>query len=156
MEQKHINSGFKIPKDYLSSFNDKLHTKINSSINETSGFKTPEHYFENFNINVNTIKAKKSSKLISLFNKKTIVTVTSIAATITLLITITFNNNSTLTIDNVANTTLENYILNEVSDNDYDVFLNDTSMNVTDFITLEDQDINTLIDDLDLNDIIEQ
>jgi len=150
----HHNSGFKIPKDYLESFEDKLNTELFLTNLKAKSFKTPENYLENFE--VNTIKTDvKETKVISLLHRKTLLTITSIAATIALLLTLTLNKTTTNTLDSLENDTLKDYVLNETSSQDFAYFIEDTDINASDFLTINSDDLDAIINEIDLEDFLE-
>lgn len=111
------STGFKTPKDYFESFDDKIFSKLNTesqldAIKET-GFKVPDDYFESFN---DTIFEKNlgetESKVIQLFSKRNLIYVSSIAAAILLLFNLSIFE-ITPTFDNLETETVENYIIDE-------------------------------------------
>lgn len=115
---KHIKStGFKIPKDYFENFEGRLFEKIDTKevipVTKT-GFKTPEDYFENLEdrIILENRSKEKEAKVISLFNKKTILYASSIAAAVLLLFNLSIFDKG-VTVDDLDTATVENYILDE-------------------------------------------
>ncbi|GAA4900443.1 hypothetical protein GCM10023311_27600 [Flaviramulus aquimarinus] len=112
------STGFKTPDDYFESFDEKFLSKLNNenhleSIKKT-GFKVPDNYFESFDDKILTkdILNTEESKLISLFSKKNLVYISSIAAAILLLFNLSiFDNNPSFS--NLDIETVENYIIEE-------------------------------------------
>ncbi|MFV9550319.1 hypothetical protein [Algibacter sp. PT7-4] len=114
----HINSsGFKSPKNYFESFDNKIFDKLNTKTPldeiKDSGFKVPDNYFESLNQNIlnNTIN-KNNAKVIPLINKKNIIYLSSIAAAILLLFNLSIFNNKH-SFDGLDIETVESYIENE-------------------------------------------
>ena len=106
--KKHI--GFKVPKDYFETFEDSLFSKLEDSNSKNkTGFSVPDNYFENVEDAIlNKIEAEDSIPVISLFNKKTLLFVASIAACIVLVFSI-FKNND-VSVNDIATTEIENYL----------------------------------------------
>ncbi len=109
------SAGFKTPKEYFESFDDKIFSKLNTesqldSIKKT-GFKVPDDYFESFNDNIlDTDLSEKESKVIQLFGKRNLIYISSIAAAILLLFNLSVFD-SKPTFDNLETETVENYII---------------------------------------------
>lgn len=110
MKSKRKHIGFKVPKDYFETFEDSLFSKLeNSNSNNKTGFSVPDNYFENVEDAIlNKIEAEDSIPVISLFNKKTLLFVASIAACIVLVFSI-FKNND-VSVNDIATTEIENYL----------------------------------------------
>jgi hypothetical protein len=120
MNYKNLNNikshGFKIPEGYFESFDEKILGELNKVTSlETmeSGFKTPKNYFNTVeDIIINEVSEQKDVKVISIFNKKNMIYVTSIAAAVLLLFNLSiFDKNPSF--DNLDSETVENYFLNE-------------------------------------------
>ncbi len=110
MKNKRKHIGFKVPKDYFETFEDSLFSKLeDSNSNNKTGFVVPENYFENVEDAIlNKIEAEDSTPVISLFNKKTLLFVASIAACIVLVFSI-FKNKD-VSVNDIASTEIENYL----------------------------------------------
>ena len=110
MKNKRKHIGFKVPKDYFETFDDSLFSKLeDSNSNNKTGFAVPDNYFENVEDAIlNKIEAEDSIPVISLFNKKTLLFVASIAACIVLVFSI-FKNND-VSVNDIATTEIENYL----------------------------------------------
>lgn len=149
-------TGFTVPKDYFSSFEDSLFSKLNlkkednSIENKSTGFKAPEGYLESFegnlfeklNIESNNqithtetgykipsgyldnleddilkkVNQAKKPKVISLFPKKQLLKVASMAAIFVVgffSIKNIFNFEKGLTFDDIEYATIEEYINEE-------------------------------------------
>ncbi|MDU8886460.1 hypothetical protein RXV94_09835 [Yeosuana sp. MJ-SS3] len=104
-------SGFKTPQDYFETFEASVlnQDKIKCS---GSGFKVPQGYFETIEDTILNKVHQKDNKVIQLFNKKTIITSLSIAASILLLFNLSIFKKQ-ITFDSLDNETLENFVLNE-------------------------------------------
>jgi len=147
-------SGFKTPNAYFDTIEDQIMSQIslkNSSKN--SGFKVPDNYFETIEDNI--LSKTKETKIFKLFNKKTIVTVASIAAMFVLF----FNLNpfkTQVTFDNLDTDTVEAYILNEVELNDISNLIETDQLSQTDFIDYNGISIDNYLDDIDLEDFLDE
>lgn len=153
--------GFKIPEGYFESFDEKILEKSNkepSLKTMESGFNIPKNYFKTVeDIILNEVTEQNNVKVISLFNKKNIIYITSIAAAILLLFNLSiFEKNPSF--DNLDTETVENYFLNEnistyeiaavLSDEDLNnvisIDFNFEEENIEDYL-LEHADIETLM-----------
>ncbi|WP_194767189.1 hypothetical protein [Tamlana sp. I1] len=112
------SAGFNTPKDYFETFEDKLFDKLKNEavLNEKvqSGFKAPKNYFETLDTNILQAveDSKKTTKVIPLFSKKTILYASTIAAAIALFFGLSIFD-SKPSFDALDAQTMENYILNE-------------------------------------------
>jgi len=124
------DSGFKVPQNYFEGLEDSIlnEVKLKSTISD-SGFKAPENYFETFKVSV-----EKETKVISLFNKKAVLYVSSIAAAIVLFFSLTLFNNSPISIHDLDTETVDNYILDEINLEDIASLFQDNELNETQFI----------------------
>ncbi|MFD2824035.1 hypothetical protein ACFS5M_10155 [Lacinutrix iliipiscaria] len=152
------DSGFKVPKDYFENFENTIlnHARLKEKVSH-SGFSTPEGYFDTVEEHIlNRISTKKSTKVISLIQKKSIIYASSIAAAIVLLFSIV-DFNKTVTYDSLEFETVENYILNEDIDSEELASLfNDSDFSEDGFnaISFSEDDIENYVNDnLDLNDL---
>ena len=110
-------TGFKTPDAYFESFDKNLINKLKEQTKfdklESSGFEVPIDYFKNIE---ETILAKvsksKGPKVISLFTKRNIIYVSSIAAAVLLLFNLSIFK-SNLSFDSLDSETVENYMINE-------------------------------------------
>lgn len=84
-------------------------------IKMNNGFKIPDGYFENFENKIMNQIENEEPKVISIFRRKYFY-VASIAATILVVIGFLFTNNNN--INSIDDTTLENYLVTEVSSYD--------------------------------------
>ncbi|GAA4933478.1 hypothetical protein GCM10023314_02430 [Algibacter agarivorans] len=111
------SAGFKTPKDYFESFDDKIFSKLNKenhleSIKKT-GFKVPDDYFESLDEHIlDNNLSEKETKVIQLFCKRNLVYISSIAAAILLLFNLSIFEN-TPSFNTLDIETVENYILDE-------------------------------------------
>jgi len=122
MKNNKLNSiqstGFKIPVDYLETFDELLLNKLKNSnpIQETknSGFKVPEHYFETFDDRlVKALDSEKEAKVIPLLSWKKLAYVSGLAASIILMVGLFNNNNNIPNFGDIETTLIENYIVEE-------------------------------------------
>lgn len=108
------NSGFKVPKNYFDTLEDRLFTqaKLKAS-SDSSGFTMPENYLNTLEDNIlSQVSEKETAKIIPLFSRKNLLYASSIAAAITLLFTLSIQNTKPM-LDGVDNETVESYLLNE-------------------------------------------
>ena len=147
-------SGFKTPDNYFNTIEDQIMSQISlEEIGKDSGFKTPDNYFDTIEDNI--LSKTKETKIIKLFNKKTIITVASIAAMFVLF----FNLNpfkTQVTFDNLDTDTVEAYILNEVELNDISNLIETDQLSQTDFIDYNGISIDNYLDDIDLEDFLDE
>lgn len=158
MKKENLNnikqSGFKTPDNYFNTIEDQIMSQISlEEIGKDSGFKTPDNYFDTIEDNI--LSKTKETKIIKLFNKKTIITVASIAAMFVLF----FNLNpfkTQVTFDNLDTDTVEAYILNEVELNDISNLIETDQLSQTDFIDYNGISIDNYLDDIDLEDFLDE
>ena len=152
------DSGFKVPKGYFDSFENAImsHVSLKEQVSD-SGFAVPEGYFDAVEETIlNKVSQKESKKVISLVNRKSIVYITSIAATLVLLFTI-INRNPDVDINSIETASIESYLSNEDFDTDElaslfsDTEFLDDSFNIISFS--EEAIENYVNDNLELNDL---
>lgn len=147
-------SGFKTPNAYFDTIEDQIMSQISlKNSSENSGFKVPDNYFETIEDNI--ISKTQEPKVIKLFNKKTLITVASIAAMVVLF----FNLNpfkTQITFDSLDTEIVEAYILNEVELNDISNLINTDQLSQTDFIDYNDISIDNYLDDIDLEEFLDE
>lgn len=107
-------TGFKVPQDYFKNF--EVAKLGKSELNSTSnhkGFKIPDSYFETIEDKIiNQVSKKNSPKVISLFNKRNLIYISSMAAAILLFFNLSiFERESKW--DTLDVETVENYLMNE-------------------------------------------
>ncbi|MEW7291535.1 hypothetical protein [Aquimarina sp. 2304DJ70-9] len=105
------NGGFKVPKGYFESFEDKLSKKLTHSTKEdsmlstpkNSGFKVPEGYFSSFEDDVlqKIEDQKPKGKVVSLFTKRNLLYISGIAAMIAVILSISINKTSSVNFDDI-------------------------------------------------------
>ena len=153
------NTGFKVPKNYFESIDDVLlsSVKLKNTITDT-GFSIPETYLNTLEDKILSKVSKKTGpRVIPLFNKRTLVYVSSIAAAILLFFNLSiFEKN--ITFDSLDIETAENYIMNEVYDS-YEIatLLTEEELNEDNFIEYDfnEETIEAyIIDHLDVEDLI--
>jgi hypothetical protein len=138
------NTGFSAPKDYFKDLESSLmrQAKLAAST-DNNAFKTPEDYFETIeNTILKRVSTKDTSKIISLYNKRTIVYISSIAAAILLLFNLSIFKNE-LTWDSLDVATVENYLINEdMSSYEIASKLEDIDLSEEDFVQYDLNDAN--------------
>ena len=119
MKRKNIHNiketGFKIPEEYFNTLEDSIlsHIKINEA-SQGKGFILPENYLEGLEETlISKVSENKPTKVISIFNKKQIIYISSIAAAIALLFSLTINKSEPNPWQNLDVETVENYMLTE-------------------------------------------
>lgn len=160
MNKKHLNSntpnGFKIPDNYFEGLEEQLMSKITSdTLPKTVGFKMPDNYLETIESDVLSKINKRETKVIKLFTKKTFVTVSSIAAAIVLLFGLTWFTKAP-TLGQLDNTTISNYVIDEIDDTDLSLFIDNYELSQTNYINYDLIAIEDYIDTTDLNTIYQE
>ena len=165
MDKKSVHNikktGFKTPKDYFTNLEDVILSEIKlKKTVKNSGFNVPKGYFETLEHRViENVSGQKSSKVISLFNKRTIIYVSSIAAAILLLFNLSiFNKDAGW--NKLDTETVENYIIAE----DYGSYeiaslLSEEDLKEEDFIdyNFDNENIeNYLLNNLDIGDLVNE
>lgn len=152
-------TGFKVPKDYFDNFEDFVLSEI--KLKETiknHGFNVPDDYFETLKIEILSKVSKKDPvKIIPLFNKRTLIYASSIAATILLLFNLSiFEKN--ISFDSLDIETAENYIIEEnIGSYEIASLLSDYDFNEENFVNYsfnEENLENYLLENLDVDDLI--
>lgn len=160
MKKENLNtiktSGFTVPKDYFKGMEDRILEKVQQdALPKTSGFGIPEGYLDTIETSVLQKLNKPEPKTITLFSKKVVTAITSIAATIVLLFSLNVFN-PTPTLAKLNNETVENFILEEIEIYDLMLLIEDTNLSQTDFIEYNLIDVEDYIDDIDLNDLYQE
>ncbi len=166
MQKKNIHNikkpGFKVPKDYFNNLEDTLLSEIKlKELSHNSGFKTPENYFETLEDQIiEKTSIKRTPKVISLFNKKTLIYMSGVAAAVLLLFNISvFKTTSTwASLDTLDTETVEDYIINENITDSYEIasLLTNEELTNADFIEIDfnENNIETyLINHLNVEDL---
>ena len=112
-DKKNIH-GFKVPKNYFETFDDRLFDNMKrETLPKHSGFQVPEGYFTTVEdsifkkINV----SEKTPKVISLFQKQTLLYIASIAACVVIIVSVVkTNTNSNIDIDDIELSHIDTYI----------------------------------------------
>lgn len=142
-------SGFKTPEDYFESFDKKLLSKLNTEsdliIPEKSGFRVPEDYLLSIEEKIiqKTVSKSRNPKIISIFSKRRLVYISSIAAAILLFFNLSIFNTAP-SFDNLKTQTVESYVINEnISSYEIASLLTEEEINENIFIehTIEDNTI---------------
>lgn len=125
--------GFNLPDGYFESFDQKVLEKLDekSSLkNLESGFKIPKDYFTTVeNTIINKVTEQNNTKVISIFSKKNIIYVTSIAAAVLLLFNLSIFEKAP-SFDNLDVETVENYLLDaSISSYEIAAVLSDDELN---------------------------
>jgi len=111
MEKKMSNKHFKVPEGYFENFKDKLSERLAvDDVDKKEGFTVPDGYFEDLNKKIQTNLEDTPSKVIRLFPKRHYYMVAAaIAAIVVMVLGWQWNNSTNLSIDNLAETDIENY-----------------------------------------------
>ena len=94
--------------------------KLDNEPKITSGFQIPENYFDNFSEKILQQLPEKETKVISIFQKRK-KWILSVAAVLVISLFIPFYNNLNSSSDELDQATLENYITNQSTINQYDL-----------------------------------
>ena len=145
------DSGFKIPQNYFEGLEDSIlaEAKLKNLVSN-SGFKTPEGYLDNF-----TVSVKKETKVISIFSRKNMLMVSSIAAALVLFFSLNVFDNSPLSYNDLDTTTVDNYILDETEIGDLTALFQDNELSEGQFIeyTISDETLNSYLEDEYIQDL---
>ncbi|ARV08887.1 hypothetical protein BTO05_04270 [Winogradskyella sp. PC-19] len=158
-----VNStGFKTPKDYFESFDEKLMQRLNEEkLMEgisSPGFTVPKDYFASVETEIlNKVTSESNTKVVRLFSRKQLYFVSGIAASLLLMLAI-FNGSTT---EELSVEMVESYF--ESSDiNSYELaqMMSDTDFLEDDFIVTEtiytEENLETyLLENTDIESIIE-
>lgn len=128
------DSGFKTPKNYFDGLEDSImdQIKLNEKIEDT-GFKAPDDYFESLEDKI-LDKVSHKPKVISLFTKRNLFYVSSIAAALVLMFNIIGNKNE-FTFEDLETASIENYLYDQDIDS-YEIasLLTDDELTTANFI----------------------
>ena len=160
---KTIPSGFKAPKGYFDSFEDKFMEQLkNESIFEVSepGFKVPENYLDSIEDSViERLNQKEETPVISIFRSKKLYFISGIAASLLLLFAVFIN--ITDTTEELSPEMVENYFIDsDLGTYELAELLTDVEMLEEDF-SIAEIDYNQenleeyLVDNADLESILE-
>ncbi|WP_347925302.1 hypothetical protein [Pontimicrobium sp. SW4] len=112
------NAGFKAPKDYFQNLEDQImdNIKLDVALQNTddgTGYKMPEGYLDTLeDVIFSKVTKTTNSRVISLFNKQTLIYISGVAAAVLIMLNV-FWNSSEISIDSIDNELVENYIINE-------------------------------------------
>lgn len=152
------NSGFKTPQDYFKNFDELVlnEVKLKSEISN-NGFKTPDKYFENFEVSVEGL-AVKETKVISIFNKKNVLVASSIAAAILIFFNLNIYNNPEISLTDLDNETVTNYILNEAESDELASIYTNNTLKTSQFInySISDETLNSYLEYEDVNNLFSE
>jgi hypothetical protein len=159
---KNIKSGFKTPDNYFASFEDTLFAKMQtnklSKQTHASGYTTPNNYFENLEVQIMSRSIKKQPKIISIFKNRWTISSVAVAATITIILFLFFDQPDHLNFSNLEMASIENYILSsDISAGDISQFLTDEDINnsLTDHSILTEDNLETyLLNHSDLEELL--
>jgi len=140
-DHKHIKTGFRTPDNYFESFEEELLNKLSiktesTLVNET-GFTVTDDYFDTFEKELLEKIKKSETKVISLFNKKRVYYVASIAAILIFSIFIIKPSYSDpITFDNLEYASIEEYLNTE--------YLDITAVELADLYEVETSDLDNI------------
>ncbi len=111
MEKKTSNKHFKVPEGYFENFKDKLSERlILDDTDKKEGFAIPEGYFDGLNEKIQRQLESTPIKVVHLFPKRRYYMVAAaITAILIMVMGWQWNNTEALSIDNLAETDIENY-----------------------------------------------
>lgn len=119
LENLNKQTGFKTPDNYFESLEDKIlsQAKLQEKVSD-SGFAIPDDYFKTIeNCVLDAVSEEKDTKVVSLFSRKNIIYISSIAAAVLIMFGI-FSRTTTPTFEGLDETLVENYILEQ----DYETY----------------------------------
>lgn len=159
------NTGFKTPKDYFDTVEDAVFSKlktedITDNIEDT-GFKLPDNYLNTIEDKVFTKLESKDTKVISIFSKRNLLYISSVAAAIVILFSVLMKKEITLDQD-LDYDMVKNYIIDQdVSSYELAALLTEEELSsINSEIMAEafsDEDMEDyLIENINIEDIIEQ
>lgn len=143
MKKGHLHNiktpGFKIPEDYLDTFEDRLFKKINTqdslaSISEP-GYTVPDTYFDTFEARLEArLNNHQSPQVIKLRPWRKVALASSVAAAVLLLFTIIIRSQNELSINQIETASIEAYLKDQnLSSYDIASFLNEEDLIVDNF-----------------------
>lgn len=152
-------SGFKAPKNYFDNLEDIILSdiKLKETVNG-SGYKTPKGYFNNLEDSIiENIAEKSETKVISLFNKRNLIYISSIAAAVLILFNISIFERE-ISFDSLDIETAENYIIDEdISSYEIASLLTDEDLLEDNFVkyNFNEETFETyLLNNIDIDDLI--
>ncbi|WP_435579447.1 hypothetical protein [Gilvibacter sp.] len=169
LENSHNNTNpYGIPEGYFEGFEASVQARIaEEELRElvtTPGFVTPDGYFETLTPKVIAQLQKPEPKVISLFSRRSLFAVASVAAAVVLIVSLVTNSGNTTTdtlaFDNIDTDTLEAYVNSDAiafTDADLIDFVSEEDLESSLFSdeSLTDESIETyLLDNLDDIDLI--
>lgn len=152
-------SGFKLPKDYFKGLEDKILAEAKLSDIKNAGFKAPDHYFDSIEDTIlNKVSNKKeTTKVVSIFTKRNLIYISSIAAAVLLLLNLSIFENEA-SFDNLDQATVVNYLINEdISSLEIASLLTNEDLkeaNFTEYDLSEEHIENYILDHIDIEDLM--
>lgn len=153
------DAGFKVPENYFSNIEEQIMGSINlkSKITE-SGFKTPESYFKNLEQEITQKLSSKNQepKVVTLFSKRTLLAVSGIAASLLLIITLTFKTSGAISFSEINDDLLSDYIINQTSENELTAMFSTDELSQIQFTdySFSDETLDSMLETIDLEDLI--
>ncbi|WP_053971780.1 hypothetical protein [Mangrovimonas sp. ST2L15] len=154
------NGPFKVPQNYFEELEEQVMdlVKLKSKISD-SGFQIPENYLEHFEFQVPTHKNKQAPKVISLFNRKVIISTISIAASVLILMNLSIFQKNAVTFGDIDTLTLETYLLNQEDKLQWETMVSDydeLSSSILEQVVNDDQLEDYLLNATDIEDLIQE
>ncbi|MDC7999031.1 hypothetical protein [Gilvibacter sediminis] len=169
LENAHNNSNpYGIPEGYFEGFEASVQARIAEEelreLVSDSGFVAPEAYFETVEPKVSAQLNRSAPKVISIFSRRTLYAVASVAAAVLLIVSLVNNGGGsatdTLAFDTIDTDTLEAYVNSDAiafTDDELMDFVSEADLESSLFSdeSLTDETIETyLLDNLDDIDLI--
>ncbi len=159
------NTGFKAPKAYFDTLEDKILNKINEDTSfehiKESGFKLPDGYLSSVEDAVLNTVNEQDNKVISLLSRRNLLYVSGIAAAIVIMFGI-FMKNDTISEPLIDAEMAETYLMNQ----DISSYELASLLTEEDIVSLDEEIMNEaftddemedyLLENVNLEDIIEQ
>ncbi len=150
------NTGFKTPNAYFKGLENQILNQVKLSEIDNSGFKMPKDYLDTVeNRVISSLSLKEETKVISLFSKRNIIYISSIAAAILLVFNLSVFEKD---VWDLEAETVENYIIDEaISTYEIAALLDDEDLIEDNFInhSFSDEIIeNYVLDNIDIEELI--
>lgn len=154
------NGPFKVPENYFDELEERVMdlAKLKSKVSD-SGFQIPENYLEHFEVKTHANKNKPAPEVISLFNRKVIISTISIAASVLILMNLSIFQKNAVTFGDIDSQTLETYLLNQEDNLQWETLVSDydaLSSSILEEVVNDDQLEDYLLNATDIEDLIQQ
>jgi hypothetical protein len=164
-EKTRRNSGFSVPTNYFSEFEEAVFTQISTtSFSKETGFKTPDGYFNSLEDKIlqSISTSQKQSKVITF--KRTILKIAPFIAAASIALFITFNSyffkeSNTFSLDSISQKDIENWLdSNSFSNTEIATVLGDDFLDLNDFsfTELKTENLENYLTTIDTNNLLDE